>query len=616
VKRTLNSAAGLLIAMLAAAPACAQVPLVVGSVRDQLGAPIEGAVVSGRTAGGDRVEARSDAAGTFVLRGENVVALTITCRYCQPTAVSPAAGQPVAAIVRRYEALSQDGPTPGDLQNLPYTHVESAIALQPFTLLAQSSGAYPGSSLSDRGLSANGSLLVDDRVANYDVVDGQSPYVFIPANYEQSVALRGATNGFLYGNPAGGGIVELDPFTVGTSTQVATAGSDTIARAQVGSDAAGLALGSFSNDEESRQRTDLFATWPLPADQSLGVTAGSEQGRVYQLPGSTFAGSFSFSDATFNDPRLLNLYVSASADRGNYVLHEDQYPISAIWSDTNFAAGIHSVGPIVGFADLAVRSSTGIYDAQALPTNLPRVGAMLSQTRADAGFDAGGRDYQIVGGLGAFWVNYAGGTNGVSQPARTAFLLPSLDAKLFPNGKWSVDLQDSDSFTLPTLVEQYQYSGGQPMPVQFLRNSLLAAALSYTDNARVRVSFEQAWQSTGGWATGTTTSTGFAAVWQVAPSIALRAWTMHVTDTVPLYTGGLPYNGAAPTVNALWMTYDTGAGIRADVVYRRDLLNAAPFYHVDGAISGPIANRVRWYAGAEDWMHRTFVDAGLRFGIR
>ena len=88
---------------------------------------------------------------------------------------------------------------------------------------------------------------------------------------------------------------------------------------------------------------------------------------------------------------------------------------------------------------------------------------------------------------------------------------------------------------------------------------------------------------------------------------------MHVTDNVPLYGGGLPYGGAAPTVNALWLTYDTGAGVRADAIYRRDLLEGAPFYHVDGAISGPIADRLRWYAGAEDWLRRTFVDAGIRF---
>ena len=56
------------------------------------------------------------------------------------------------------------------------------------------------------------------------------------------------------------------------------------------------------------------------------------------------------------------------------------------------------------------------------------------------------------------------------------------------------------------------------------------------------------------------------------------------------------------------------ASIRLDTIYRRDLLDGAPFYHVDGAISGPVASRLRWYAGVEDRMRRTFIDLGLRFG--
>ncbi len=59
-----------------------------------------------------------------------------------------------------------------------------------------------------------------------------------------------------------------------------------------------------------------------------------------------------------------------------------------------------------------------------------------------------------------------------------------------------------------------------------------------------------------------------------------------------------------------------GNAVRADAIYRRDLLDGTPFYHIDGAISGPIAGRLRWYAGAEDRLHRTFVDVGLRFTER
>jgi hypothetical protein len=613
VNRQLDCAAALLFVMLVAAPAAGQVPLVVGSVRDQRGSPVEGALVSGQTSSGQKVAATSDSAGTFALPGEGITALLITCRYCQPTAVTATAGEPVVAIVRRYEALAAEVPSPSDLENLPYAHVESAVGLRPFTLLAQSSAPYPGPTLSDRGLSPVGSLLIDDGTPAYDITNGQSLYAFIPANFEQTAAVRDVSNAYAYGDQAGGGVVALDPFRAGSNFEIATIGSDNIARAQIGSASSGIVLGSFTNNDESRQRADLFGTLPLPADQSLNLVAGTEQGRVYQVPGSSFAGSYSFTNATFNDPRALNLYLSATADRGDYAMSEGEYPISTAWSDSNFAAGIHTTGSVFVFADVAVRASSGSYDAQALPVRLPRVGAMLSETRADVGFSAGGRDYNVVGGVGVFWVNYDGGTFGVSQPAKTTFVLPSLTAQLFPNGKFAVKLQESGSFVLPTFVDQYLFTAGQPASLGYERNTTLAGALTYTDDSRLRFSFEQAGQSVSGIWTGTVTSTGFSAVWQIAPTIALRAWTMHVTDTVPVYSGGPPYDGTAPTLNALWLTYDSSAAFRVDAIYRRDLLDGSPFYHFDGAISGPIGNGLRWYAGAEDRTHRTFVDAGLRF---
>ena len=300
-------------------------------------------------------------------------------------------------------------------------------------------------------------------------------------------------------------------------------------------------------------------------------------------------------------------------DRGNYAATALQWPTSTGWADTGFDASIHTNGPLVAFADAAVRSSSGFYDAQSL--GLARVGATLDQTRADAGLTASGNDFAVTAGVGAFWFDYAGGTYGVSQPARTALAVPSLDAKLFPNGKWSLNLQASGSFTLPTFTEQYLYAEAQPMPVELTRNALQAAILSYTDGARLRVEFEGATENVSGSASGRISSMGLSAIWQVAPEISLRTWTMHVTDTAPIYGGLLPSTDA-PTVNAIWLTYDTGGAIRADVLYRRDLLDALPFYHFDGAISGPIGDRLRWYAGAEDRMHRTFVDAGIRFSAR
>jgi hypothetical protein len=151
--------------------------------------------------------------------------------------------------------------------------------------------------------------------------------------------------------------------------------------------------------------------------------------------------------------------------------------------------------------------------------------------------------------------------------------------------------------------------------VEYDRNALLAEALTYTDQTRLRISLEQATQRVAGASSGTITSAGLSAIWQVAPSIALHAWTMHVTDTVPAYALPTAYDGSAsPTVNAFWLTYDATGSLRLDAIYRRDLLDGAPFYHVDGDLSGPIANRLRWYAGVEDRTRRTFLDVGLRFG--
>jgi hypothetical protein len=599
--------------MLVALPARPAVPLVVGEVRDQRGAAIADATVMARRDAAPPLWTRTDAAGSFSIAAAGIVAVVVACRYCAQTTIAVRPGEPVVAIVRRYQALAAGTPTSGDLENLPYAHVESSIALRPFTLLAQSSAAYPGPTLSDRGLSQSGSLLIDDGAPNYDVVSGSSPYELVPAQYERSATLQDASNAFLYGDQAAGGIVDASPVASGSNWEVATLGSDAIARAQVGSDALGAVAGTFSNDEESRQRADVFANWSPAGDGSLSLAAGTEQGRTYESPASAFAGSFSFATVTYDEPSLENLYVSAEMDRGGYVLGSE-YPTYAQWADSNALVGVHSTGPVAAFADVGVRASSGYYDEEAYYAP-PEIGATLIQTRADAGLVAAGTDYNLVAGVGAFWIDYGGGTYGVSTPARTALAVPSLQATLFPAGRWSINLQGSGSFTLPTFVEQYGNQYSTPTSVQDDRNELLGGSLTYTDQSRLRVTFEEASQRVAGAQSGTIVSTGFAATWQIAPAIALRAWTMHVNDTLAPYAAS-PYaaDGSAPTVDALWLTYEGTSGVRFDAIYRRDLLDGAPFYHVDGDLSGPLADPLRWYAGVEDRQRRTFLDIGLRFG--
>jgi hypothetical protein len=612
VNRVLCALLALSLGAVLALPAGAQVSLVVGSVRDQHGEAIRGAAVSGTAASGQAVTATTEADGTFALRGDGILAVRIACRYCASGRFPVRAGEPVVAIVRRYDALESDSPSTGDLANLPYAHVESTMALRPFTLLAQTTHIAPGSAISDRGLSPSGSLLVDNGAPDYDVVGGLSPYATIPAGYEQAGEITDAGNAFLYGDQAGGGTVFLHPFSAGSDSELALIGRDAIVRAQVGTDTSAIALGSYSNFQESRQRADGTLAVPVAGDGvSLQLNGGTEQGRQYSSPSSWLADTFAFGDATFDDRRLANLQVTTSIDRGSYVAAYGSTPYDTVWSDAGFNASIHSNGPIQLFADAGTRFSTGYYDAAT--TGLPQIGAASRQSRADAGFTGGGSWYAVTGGVGMFWIDYSGGSYGYSQPLSAAFATPSLQATLFPHGKWSVDLEGSGSFSLPTYVAQYQFSDGTST-IDFTRNSLFAGSVNYTDDARLRLSFEGATQSVRGSSFGIVTSAGLSATWQVAPLISLRAWGMHVTDTAETYPGDIdPYGGIAPSTGALWATYDNNGAVRLDAIYRRDLLDNAPFYHVDGDVSGPITPQLRWYAGVEDRMRVQFVDVGLRF---
>lgn len=588
----------------------AQVALVVGSVRDQHGTAIVGARVTAGTGSAART-ALTAGDGTFALAAAGVTSIAVACRYCTPASFAVSAGQPVVAIVRRYDALALSSPSSSDLASLPYAHVESAVALQPFSLLRQTTAIYPGLQLSDRGLQPDNALLIDAGVPNYDVTFGVSPYSLIPADYEQAGQISPPSNAFLYGNQAGSGIVTLDPSS-GDATDVALLGSESILRLETGADGSRVIVGSFSDSDESRQRADAQAFIPLSSAQSFSVTTGSEQGREYGNPAATLAGSFSFADVSFDDEQpSIDTHASFSYDRGGYGATAYGMSLNDIWSDADFTAGFRSRGAVQVFGDVSDRLSTGSYDTTAY--DVPSVGAVLEQNRIDAGVNAIGADYDLTAGIGLFGFSYGGGTDGVFMPSSGRLATPSLQLALFPNGQWSATLEASDSFYLPTLWEQYDYNANYDT-VTYDRASLFAGELSYTDWSRVRISLEEASQDVHGFTNGTVNSSGASLQWQVSPTIALRAWTLLASDaTVP--SGQVPYAyaGTQPDVNAFWATYENGDAVRADAIYRKDWLNGRPFYHVDGDLSGPIVRGLRWYAGVEDRLMVRHLDVGLRF---
>ena len=610
MNRTGIFAIALLACPLPAVPAGAQTALVVGSVRDQHGAAVARAVVTAYGRSDSTLgSATTDTSGTFALAAAGAVRIRIVCRYCMPAGLPVQDGQPAVVIVRRFDALFDDSPSPDDLANLPYAHVESAVALRPFALLRQTTG-LPGSQLSDRGLSPNDALLVDAGVPNYDFANGTSPYATIPQGYEQTGSIAPPEDAFAYGDRAGSGIVTLDPFGDGNAGAALSGGDQTL-RLEAGSDFARIVAGTYSNASESRQRSDAALQLPLSTAQTLSFSGGTSQGREYGNPASALDSSFSFARASFDDAQPnANLYATYVADRGGYGAALDGTALSDVWSDSNVTAGVRTRGPVSVFADASDRLSTGIYDDSYY--SQARIAGTLTQSRFDAGVDVTGSSVDVRAGIGLFGLGFTGGSYGVSVPSSAHLATPSILVRLFPDAKWSANLSASESFTLPTLWQQYAPDYGYGGLI-YDRNALYAGTLSYTENARLRVSVEAASQHVAGFTNGTVTSSGVSLAWQLAPAVSLRAWTMHVGDT----TGApLPYSpyyppGTPATVNAFWATYDNGF-VRVDAVYRRDVLNNAPFEHVDGDVSGPINGRLRWYAGIEDRQRTTYVDVGFR----
>lgn len=585
----------------------AQVALVVGSVRDRAGRPIAGAYVVALGAHGVvRARARTHADGTFAVAAAAVRRVRVTCRYCRTTTVAVLGTQPVIAIVQRYAALAQPAPDAGDLANLPYADVASALALRPFTLLQLSRDVYPGAQISDRGLMPGGGLVLDGGVPSYDPVAGLSPFIAIPAGYETAVRVDGAGDAFRYGDRAGGGTYALTPFGPAPLDTLLLGGTSSL-RAQGGGDGVAVVAGASSDAQTSRQRADLAGTLALGAGQQLTYGAATEQLHAFGDPGGALADAQSVADLRWLIPRA-GIAATAAIDRGAYLAGVSDYALSSEWSDAQLTLGFRSPGRGTFFADAATRASSGYQDARALGG--ADLGANLSQSRLDVGIEAAAPGYDLRVGAAAFWIAQRGAVEAGPSATHASFVTPALRLRLGAARRWRARVDASGSYALPTFVDRY--ADAAPATLPYLRSTLTAATLTYDDLARVRASLEAARSDLSGDANGSIASFGLALTWQISPQIALRSWTMHVADDVSAPLG--IYSAAlAPTVDALWLTYANAGALRVDAIYRRDLLDDAPFYHVDGDLSGPLRGRLRWYAGIEDRRRARALSLGLRF---
>lgn len=585
--------------------AAAPTALVTGAVRDQFGDPIPGAVVA---AGSGRTTTDTD--GTFALEASGVDEVIISCSYCSRTTVRVSADGRVVAIVRRYGALTQAAPSSRDLLALPYAHVEDDVSLRPFTELNASSNVLPGPRVSTYGASAFGGLLIDNGIPQYDIAAGTSAWRAFPNFDFQNVDVRDQRDAFRYGDMAGGGTFPVDTQPgSGAFGLLSTGNASAFYGSQALRDGAYNAAAS-SDDGESRTRVDATGRIPVSDNDLLTVTGILSQDRVFPVSGGGIGESADGVRAHFESTRTQRVFADLIADRSGYQTSN----VNGIWSDVTTDAGVVSNTPVQLFATLSARWSTGFYDASQV--GIPRVAGTVTQYQGLLGAQRAGQNYSFQGGVSVFSIAYTGGTHGTSQPLNTTILTPSLSGSYDFDSHWQVDIAASGAFRLPSLLEAY----ARPPSLTELvydRYGSTIESIAYTDTQRVRVSLLAMSERVTNLDNGMVHSAGAQIAWQVAPTISLRVWGMHVNDTThaeyPLFRFARTPHPA--NVGSAWLTYDLPDGLRVDAIYRRDLTDFQPNPHFDASISAPLTSQLRWFAATEKRDGQRYVSAGLRLNV-
>jgi len=597
VKRVIGIPA--LLLTLAAVPA----PLVVGSVRDQEGAPIPGASVA---AAGATTTTAAD--GTFALQASGVRSVRITCSYCKPLVVNVQNSEPVVAIVQRYRAVSESSPSARDLRSLPYSRAEAAVSLRPFVVFTDSRAFLPGPRLADRAASAQGGAVVDNNIPDYDIAANVSMLPVIPSFDLRSADAFAPGQTAYTGDQAAGGVFFLNDLPAQGSDASFVAGSGYAARGAARTSGAAYAFSSSGSKMRTSARAAAQLYVPAGGD-SLELSFLSARAGLWNadVPSAESIQGFRAQYVRVRDTALQATFV---ADRAGYGTSFASAPLISTWSDLVGDLTVSSQTQVQIFGDFGLRQSTGMYDADRFRL---RIAGSVSQTHVETGMQTSGTGYSARASIGGYAIAYNGGTGGVALPLQAQVLAPSLYASFALSPQWNLDLYAGSSFRLPTLLEAY---GTAPDPdLHIDRYGQLTQTLTYSDLNRLKVSITYMSEQLSSLDRGTVHSAGASIAWQIAPEFSLRAWTMRFNDTTQPYEAIIRFGRSAPagSPGSLWLTYENPAGFRIDTIYRSDFLDALPQRHVDASISAPLGGGFRWFIGTERLQDARTIDAGIKF---
>ena len=536
-----------------ATPPALATSLLTGAVRDVHGTPLEGATVTGLgTSGAVLGHIRTDRDGTFALETPTAAAsVRIECRYCRTATLAVVPGEPVVALMTRFDALVADGPTSADLVALPYVQIENALALKPFEVrnLRYEPGAAYGPGISDRGLSYS-ALVLDGAASTYSLYAAGNGLATTPAHGGNAFEFVPSSQAFSYGADATGGIIELS--RDGNLVEQAGYGDASTLTLSAGTRALGISFGNDANDILQRER--------IVANGATSVLGGILDGQLSASRAATYVGygtaEASQESATMDFARAfgrVRLQFSAADALGT---DAGMPGTTTFWNDFT-VRGV--LGMRVGAFDVqagsAYTNATGYvpleYDIAATAPQLTLYLATHLQgpTSIDAGI-----------ATTAYKNEYGG--QGKSATLPSLVVTQSL-------GQFAV----AAGFSQSLLGTTGNYAG--------VLASLSEAHLLYSDGNRLRVEI-QSYRQTHDNQIEPLSGTGASVEYQVTATTSIRAWSLR------LY-GDYPQMGEAPYISGdtLCLTNQNGL-FRFDLIYKRTANGYWPYLTSPRTLDGDI----------------------------
>jgi hypothetical protein len=592
--KALGFAVGLLFAARGLAAAQETSDLIVGSVRDSAGAPIAGAVVRALDGASQPVGSDLTAAdGTFALQvARPAVSLEIGCSHCPPERLALDGRTNIVAIVPRFKALENALPDSADLAALPYGRPADALALIPYVLPEDA-----GQTVSDRGLGGGRGLVLDDGAPMTDLATGESALINFPDRYARTVGLTGPEEAYRYGDYGGGGIFALDQFDAAPLAGGFDLGNASSFALEPGAALVYPALGESSDDGVFARRADIdVASGFAGGFLRVGAGAGNERYGAYTGDDArsfdTFRASYAtvsrryrtFADfaaagaASYGDltgaPNYDASYVSAE------VRVERPGPVRLVFGATANAQTATAPQAVYSYLQVAGRTSDATLYAE----------AATGDERANARVGLGLTDL----------ASYASGA-----PAAHGFaLVPSLGGRLSLGGGVYARAGYSEALLAPTLLE----AAAAPAGAAAGRNELAESAIGIDTGARVRAEAIAFRQYGNAYGAGPLEGLGASLVWQIAPLLSVRAWTLH---DVPLAPPGA-YGADEFSRQVVWASYANGAALRFDAILHRDVVASRGASNLDADVYVPVAPPVALDVGTS----RRLQVRRYYFGVR